>query len=384
MAFGSPPDPLAFTLSFLGAWAMIAGVQQIIRHGSFAASFLLLALAVSAAAANTPTSSSVIHTRWNIEALAMSGSRIAYDVSAAYVFPSPKGCKNKVLVRSLRTGTTQRVSGESTCFADGSSTGDGVRELAFVGRQFAWIVNQGGNTQWYDYLRTASLPMPRDRKLAGAARFGDFDVQAGNWIGQLVGSGNLIAVNRWSTNGQGGVKHSELDLLGATGLRRVVLGPKAIFAQSADAGRIAVLRADGTIGIYDAGGKLRLEVAPKPAKEVALRGNDLLVLTKTRTLEIYDSRSGALLRSWPVPRGAATLDAYAGLAAYADHPVYSGQRFRVHVLQLTTGKDVVVGTGTYAGRPRRDVQLEAPGLVYAKNFRTLVFIPRGRLLAART
>jgi hypothetical protein len=54
----------------------------------------------------------------------------------------------------------------------------------------------------------------------------------------------------------------------------------------------------------------------------------------------------------------------------------------VHVLQLTTGKDVVVGTGTYEGRPRRDVQLEAPGLVYAKNLRTIVFIPRGRLLAA--
>jgi hypothetical protein len=83
-----------------------------------------------------------------------------------------------------------------------------------------------------------------------------------------------------------------------------------------------------------------------------------------------------------VPVGAATLDAYAGLAAYADHPKYSGQRFRVHVLQLRTGKDVVVGKGTYWGRPRRDVELEAPGLVYAKNSKTLVFIPRGRLLAA--
>jgi hypothetical protein len=178
------------------------------------------------------------------------------------------------------------------------------------------------------------------------------------------------------------VKRSELDLVGASGLRRVGLGAKAIFAQSVDSGRIAVLRADGTVGIYDASGKLLLEVAPSSATDVALSGNKLLVLTKTRTLEIYDSRSDALLRSWPVPKGAATLDAYAGLAAYAVHPVYSGQRFRVHVLQLTTGKDVVVGTGTYEGRPRRDVQLEAPGLVYAKNLRTLVFIPRGRLLAA--
>ena len=59
-----------------------------------------------------------------------------------------------------------------------------------------------------------------------------------------------------------------------------------------------------------------------------------------------------------------------------------GKGFRAHVLQLTTGKDVIVGTGTYEDRPRRDVQLEAPGLVYAMNLHTIVFIPRGRLLAA--
>jgi hypothetical protein len=361
---------------------MIAGMQQFVRRGAFVASLLLLALAVSAAAANTPTSSGVIHTQWEIEALAMSGSQIAYDVSARFVSPSPKGCRDKVLVRSLRTGTTQRVSGKRTCFADYGSTGDAVRELAFVGKRFAWIFNFGGNTEFHDYLRTASLPQPRERQLAGAARFGDLGVQGGNWIGHLVGSGSLLGVNRWSTNANGIVTRSELDLIGPKGLRRIVLGAKAIFAQSADSGRIAVLRADGTVGIYDAAGKPLLEVAPTSAKEIALRGNDLLVLTKTRTLEIYDSHSGAFLRSWPVPAGAATLDAYAGLAAYANLPQFSGQRFKVHVLQLRTGKDVVVGTGTDVGRPRRVVQLESPGLVYAKNSRTLVFIPRGRLLAA--
>jgi hypothetical protein len=361
---------------------MIAEMQQFTTRGAFVASLLLLALAVSAVAATTSPSSIVIHTQWDIEALAMNGSRIAYDVSGEYIQPFPKGCRNKVLVRSLRTGTTQRVSGKNTCSADGSSTGDGVRELAFVGRRFAWIVNEGGNTEWYDYLRTASLPRPRERQLAGAARFGDFDVQEGTWIGHLVGSGKLLAVNRWSTNKQGIVKRSELDLVGAKGLRRMDLGGKAIFAQSADSGRIAVLRADGTVGIYDASGKLLREVAPKSAKEIALRGSDLLVLTKTRTLEIYDSRSGAHLRSWPLPARAATVDAYAGLAVYADHPEFSGQRSKVHVLKLATGKDVVVGTGTYEGRPRRDVQLDAPGLVYVKNSRTLVFIPLGRLLAA--
>jgi len=358
-------------------------VQQFTRRVAFAASLPLLALAVSAGAANTPTTN-VIHTEWNIEALAMSGSRIAYDVSGTYIEPAPKGCRNKVLVRSLHTGATRRVSGEKTCYADGTPTGAGVREVAVAGKQFAWIVNQGGNTQSYDYLRTSSLPRPKERRLAAAARFGDLGSLQGNWIGGLVASKNLLAVNRWSTDAQGEVTRSELDLVGANGLRRLTLGAKAIFAQSTDSGRIAVLRADGTVGIYDASGKLRREVSPKSAKEIALRGNDLLVLTKTRTLEIYDARSGAHLGSWPVPAGAETLDAYAGLAVYADHPQFTGQRFKVHALKLVNGKDVVVGTGTlYAGlRPRRDVQLEAPGLVYVKNSRTFVFVPFGRLLAA--
>jgi hypothetical protein len=359
---------------------MIAAVQQFIRRGAVVASLLLLALAFSAAAANTPAIS-VIRTKQDIDEMTMNGSRLVYNLSAfPGTFPHSR-CSNKILVRNLRTGGLKRVSGNKTCEDEHGSTGDGVRELAFVGNRFAWIVNFGGNTEFHDYLRTASLPRPRERQLASAARYGDIEVQEGSWIGHLVGSGNLIAVNRWSTNAKGTVKRSELDLVGPNGLRRVLLGSTSIFAQSVDSGRIAVLRADGTVGVYDASGKLLLEVAPKSAREVALRGNDLLILTKTRSLEIYDSRSGALRRSWPVPKGAATLDAYAGLAAYADHPVYSGQRFRVHVLQLTTGKDVVVGTGT-EGLPRRDVQLEAPGLVYAKNPRTLVFIRRGRLLAA--
>src|SRR2546430_4503750 len=290
---------------------MIAGVQQIIRRGAFLASLLLLAVGFSAAAANTRTIS-VIRTKQDIVEMTMNGSRLVYGLSAfPGTFPHSR-CSNKILVRNLRTGGLKRVSGNKTCEDEHGSTGDGVRELAFVGNRFAWIVNYGGNTEFHDYLRTASLPRPRERQLAGVGRFGDIEVQEGSWIGHLVGSGNLIAVNRWSTDAKGMVKRSELDLVGANGLRRVGLGAKAIFAESLDSGRIAVLRADGTVGIYDASGKLLLEVAPSSAKEVALRGNDLLILTKTRSLEIYDSRSGALRRSWPVPRGAATLDGYSG------------------------------------------------------------------------
>ena len=83
-----------------------------------------------------------------IEALAMDGSRIAYDVSAEY---SPKRC-NTVYVWNAARGTTTRVSGRQTCGADNTSTGAGVRELALAGSRVAWIVNQGGNSESGDYL----------------------------------------------------------------------------------------------------------------------------------------------------------------------------------------------------------------------------------------
>ena len=350
-------------------------MKRFISRGVFVAAALLL-LTVSARA-ETP-GRTVIHTQWKIQALAMNGPQVAYDVSGAFSQPQPKGCVNKVFAWNLHTRTTRRVSGEKTCDADGTSTGAGVRELAVAGKRFAWIVNQGGNTYSDDYLRTASLPHPKERQLAAAARGGE---GIGNWIGGLVASGDLLAVNRWSTDATGTATRSELDLVGANGLRRLVSGPNAIFVESADSGRLAVLRTDGSVGIYAASGRLLLEVKPSSPKEIALRGNDLLVLTNTRTLEIYDSRSGAHLRSWPVPRGAATLDAYGGVAVYADLPTYSGQRFKVHVLRVKTGRDAVVGTGTDEG-PRRVVQIEAPGLVYAKNPHTLVFIALEPLLAA--
>jgi hypothetical protein len=369
------------SLRFPGVWAMIAGVQQFISRGAVVATLLLLTFAVSAAAATTPITSGVIHTRWDIQALAMTGSVVAYDVSGRFSRRPPKGCANKIFAFDLSTRTTRRISGEKTCYSDGTPTGDGVRELAVAEKRFAWIVNQGGNTQSYDYLRTASLPRPKERKLGAAARFGEIGSLDGHWIGSLVGSGNLLAVNRWST-AVGTIGSSELDLVGPTGLRRLVTGPKALFAQAIDSGRIAVLRGDGTVGIYSGNGKLLLAVQPGSAREVALNGRDLVVLTKMRTIEVYDSRSGARRGTWAVSRQATTLDTYGGLAVYADHPADVIGRLQVHALYLATGKDVVVGTGTYEGRPRRDVELEAPGLVYTKNPHTLVFISRGRLLAA--
>src|SRR5919109_2101759 len=129
-----------------------------------------------AAAAGNPPVVRVIHTKEIIESFAIGGSRIAYDLRGSLT------C-NKVLVRDLRTGKTTRVSGKQTCSADSTSTGAGVRELAVAGNRIAWIVNLGGNTESDDYLYTASLPRPNERRLAASRRLGGVDgVLAGTWI----------------------------------------------------------------------------------------------------------------------------------------------------------------------------------------------------------
>jgi hypothetical protein len=159
---------------------MIAGVQQIIRRGAFLASLLLLAVAFSAAAANTPIIS-VIRTKQAVAEMTMNGSRLVYNLSAfPGTFPHSR-CSNKILVRNLRTGGLKRVSGNKTCEDEHGSTGDGVRELAFAGNRFAWIVNFGGNTEFHDYLRTASLPRPRERQLAGQVAVRGYVSRMGCW-----------------------------------------------------------------------------------------------------------------------------------------------------------------------------------------------------------
>jgi hypothetical protein len=332
-------------------------------------------LASVAAAAGNPPPVRVIHTTGTLEGFAIGGQRVAYDLRG-----SP-AC-NKVLVRDLRTGKTTRVSGTQTCSADTTSTGAGVRELAVAGDRSSWIVNHGGNTESNDYLYTASLPRPKERRLAAASRFGDIDrILAGGWIGNLAGSGNLLAVNRWSTDKGGTVTRSGVDVIVGTKLRRVVSSQKQILAQAVDSGRIAVLYADGNVEIYDANGKRLRSFKPVSATEIALRGDYLLLLTESKTVEIYNARTGADVRSWPLEgRKPGSLDLYGGVATYTAYPEGTFRSFNIHAVQLKTGKDVVVATGNY--ELLRSAELEPAGLLYARDRHNLVLIPFARVLAA--
>jgi hypothetical protein len=278
---------------------------------------------------------------------------------------------NKVYAWNVQTGKRKKVSGKKTCDADSTSTGFGVPELAVAGKRFAWIVNWGGNTESEDYLYTSSWRRPKERKLASASRTGeDYESLAGNWIGGLVGSGSLLAVNRWYADDHGVVTRAKL-LRIRRGLKTIKAGTDTVVARSADAGDIAVARPSGEVAVYSQAGTVLATVTPGSFRDVALSGKKLLVLTQAKVLDVYSIATGHLLHAWPVKgawRTRERLRSPSRLDAYANIAVYSAKN-KVYALRLATGKNVVLAQAPRTLMPvvgtTPRLQIGKPGVVYA-------------------
>lgn len=325
-------------------------------------------LVVLPAGAGTRAGTKTRVTDGRIESMAMDGSRVGFAVQG-------KAC-TKVFVWDPVGQSTALVSGKRTCGADSTSTGAGVREIAVAGSRVAWIVNLGGNNQSDDYLYTATLGKTREQRVAVAHRsVGAGGTEAGGWIGGLVGDGDLLAVDTWRTELDGSIPSVVLRTIGPAKSQPIATSLAAYKAASADAGRIAVARTDQSVALYSDTGTLLREIVPSSEQEVALEGGDLVVLTKTKTIEVYSATTGKSRGSWPVPDGAAHLDVSAGIAVFA-----VGQN--VHALRLVDGKDVVLAT---APTDVEALEIEVPGIAYAFNTRshgkdvgTLAFVPRAK------
>jgi hypothetical protein len=340
------------------------------RRNVLAGALLATALLLPAGAgASKAAPARSVATLGEIEAISMDGRLVAYDVGARENVHA--NC-NKVVVWNVRTGAKRTVSGKHTCEADDSSTGAGVAELAVAGKRVAWIVNQGGNTESTDDLYTSSWSHPKERHLASAERFGDVDgALQGNWIGGLVGSGRLLAVNRWSTDAQGGVTQGKLQRV-RRGLSKIASGLGTLVAGSAESGRIAVIRQGGDVAVYSStDGSVVSTVSPGALRDVALTKTRLLVLTQANKVQVYGVKSGKLLHSrhvkgkWSKPgrRGSeARLDAYKSVAVYSS-------RNKIYALNISTGKNVLLKKAPKTleplSNPQPRLEIEKPGLVYA-------------------
>jgi DUF1009 family protein len=125
---------------------------------------------------------------------------------------------------------------------------------------------------------------------------------------------------------------------------------------SVDRGRVAVLRGDGRVDVL-AGERTLRSFEPSGARAIALRGDQLVVLTRAGTLEDYALSSGTLLHRWAAPAGAtAALDVHYGVAVVA-----AGRQ--LFAISLASGRQRVL---LRAPQPVR-AHLDDIGVVYAYN-----------------
>jgi hypothetical protein len=360
--------------------------------GLFLASGLLLFVAQAGAAKQQ--ANKVKQTRQQVSSLAMDRTRVAYMTA-----------DRRVAVWNVATGKTTVIKG--TYPRKGSGFGQGTGEVAIAGKRVALITRFviGNSQQTQEHLYTATLggsahPLGKTTNHSTNPPDGEPDggLSDGTWVAGAVGSGKTLAVSTWSSQ-DSIASHQRLSLVTPNGLHTIATGPGAIVARSANDGHIAVLRstvawpaeyvspatATPTVGIYSSNGSLLHEVGLDPsALEIALSGKELVVLTETisqpgslvATLQVYDWTTGALLHVWPVALG------HSGGGGLVVHGRFAALRgpARVHLVDLTTGKDVSVGPVSVA-RPA----LGSRGLVYAvnrsKGVDKIVFVPTAKLLA---
>jgi hypothetical protein len=328
-----------------------------------------------------------------VRTLAMDGPRVAY-----------MRADRRVAVWNVATGKTTVIKG--TYPRKGSGFGSGEGEVAIAGKRVALITRFviGNSQQTQEHLYTATLG-GRARQLGKLTNHytnpqdgePDGGLSDGTWIAGAVGSGNTLAVSTWSSQNSV-TSHERLSLVTPTGLHTIATGPGAIVATSASDGHIAVFRstvawpaenvspatAVPTVGIYSTSGSLLHEVALDPsAREIAVSRNELVVLTETiqqgslvATLQVYDWTTGALMHVWPVALGPGGR----GLAVHGRFAALEGPD-RLHLVDLTTGKDVSIAPASASGPA-----LGPRGLVYAVNASRkgpgkLVFVPTAKLQA---
>lgn len=292
------------------------------------------------------------------------------DAVYAILSDSSKACQLGVHVYrlDLSTGRSTATSGHATCSWPQTSTGSGVFELAAAGKRVAWLANFGGNTESGEILFSSTAKPGNDTILARSDRMGpDLDTLTGTEIGGLVSDGSRISYSTWTVKSGSTVTAGALRRIPAAA--SLASDPAAVVSASADAGRVAVLRGDGSVEVFGIAGQALETVSPPSARAIALTGGLLAVLTKDRTVAVYDRTAGTLLYTWPVAAGGTSIDASQGVAVY----VASNH---VHLLDLSTGDDVTVITPARA--QISGARIDVAGLLYGYDTRTegkIAFVP---------
>jgi hypothetical protein len=335
----------------------------------------------------------VFSTRGLITKLAADGNRAAVKTTAQ----SSRSC-GRILVwtapgRKSKTFPTSNPGCGSILCPAGSGC---VDELALGDGQVAWISRSGGNTLELMVIAarlSGGAPKRIEDAFNGAGAGGD---PKGDWVGQLLGGGALLAYNGWRVvcdapdenacdMGEVALSLKNERIVRLSAGRRVVVkrGPASRPLSAVGGGRMAV-ESEGAITILGTSG-VRVSTIPalpgNPPRAIALSRTRLAV-TRTFTLDLYNPASGTKAKSIPLgPAAALQLVGVNSRLAFLRGPR------RLVLVRLSDGKLISLPITSSRAASIVDARLTEAGLFYAYNVSKpslrghIVFQPSARLLA---
>jgi Tol biopolymer transport system component len=303
---------------------------------------------------------------WPIERIAADAGRVAY-AACGHVFvwtPTAKTVAQTEPVASMAPN----------CRApDGSySTSYDIYDLALTGDRVVYATTFGCNSIRIG-LRLEDVTQPENGSDL-AQTLGNCGGPFNPALGELAASDGLIVFGEWWETSAipvlppFAVTREEIHRVdGTCPCPMIASSPGPLHAADVDHGRVLAYGTNSTLVLDHLGNQLlSLPISPLAAQ---LAGTDLVLLLHGEVRD-YDSHSGALLHTWPIPNvpsgpecawrecPAARLvleDAAQSLVAYT----LDGQ---VHLLRLADGADTTIAAGTLA-------RFAAGGLVYADGAR---------------
>jgi hypothetical protein len=332
-------------------------------------------------------------TRGLITMLAADGNRVAVKTTAR----SSRSCGRVVVWtapgrKSKSFSTTNPGCGAIVCRA-GSGC---VDELALGDGQVAWISRSGGNSlELMVFVAKLSGGAPKRIEYAanGAGAGGDPE---GEWVGQLLGGGSVLAYNGWRLvcdapdpnacdMGEATLSLDDERIVRISAGRRAIVksGAGSRPLSAAGGGRMAVL-SDGVITILARSGS-RVATVPalpeNPPRAIALSRTRFAVL-RTFALDLYNPAGGTKVKS--IPLGPAAGLHLSGVNSRL--ALLRGPR-RVALVRLTDGKIIALPLPSGRAASIVDARLTEAGLFYAYNVRRpspggrIVFQSSAKLLA---
>ena len=332
-------------------------------------------------------------TRGLITMLAADGKRAAVKTTGR----SSRSCGRVVVWTAPGRKSKSFSTSNPGCGAIVCQAGSGcVDELALGNGQVAWISRSGGNSLELMVI-TARLSGGRPKRIEhafnGAGAGGDPE---GQWIGQLLGGGSLLAYNGWSVVCDAPDENACDEGRAALSLRnerivRIAAGRRVVVKRGAGSrplsavggGRMAV-EFEGAITVLGPSGA-RVSTIPalpgNPPRAIALSRTRLAV-TRTFTLDLYNPASGTKVKS--IPLGPAAALQLVGVNSRL--ALLRGPR-RLVLVRLSDGKLISLPITPSRAASIVDARLTEAGLFYAYNIRRpavrgrIVFQPSARLLA---